>query len=130
VLAHKLLTLTPVVVERERVDMIQLNTGEITRAMGLDGPAKLEDVREFVQDVVLYLQGYGLNIVCGCGYLSLMVSHATSIENAVAEERELASFALDNLDQYLEEWLMENNPPPESPVRQMCEIVPEGQFEV
>lgn len=123
-LAHKLLSLTPVVVERERVDMVQLNTGEITRAMGIDGPAKLEAVREFVQDVVLYLQGYGLNIVCGCGYLSLMISSATSIEKALAEERELASFSLDNLDRRLEEWLMENKPP-KSPVRQLCEIAPE-----
>jgi len=121
-LAHKLVTLAKQGWPETGKDLLEVKTEELCKAMGLSGKAKLEELRKFVQDTVGFMQGYGLHMVCGCGYLSLMVARSASIEQAFFEERKLTSFAPESLDRFFESSLLDMAKAPGTPVRQVCEI--------
>ncbi len=120
-LAHKLITLGRAIPKNEGKDMLDVRTEEICKAMGKPDGAKLEEVREFVLEVVEFMQGYGMYIVCGCGYLSIMVSEAAHRELALEENREPTSFMPQSIDKYLEEYILNTENSNNRPVPQICD---------
>lgn len=101
-LAHKLLSLIRIVPEREGADLLEVSTAEICNAMGQPGRAKLEEVRDFVQQVAEFMREYDAHLVCGCGYLSLLVSPEERATQCWAEGREPIKFSPPDLEDYFE----------------------------
>jgi hypothetical protein len=88
--------------------------------MGTAGPAVLEEVRSFVLDVAAFLGGHGLHVVCGCGYLSLLVCDEARHEEILGR-RETASFRPGNLDDYFETHVLAARGAGPDHVRQICD---------
>jgi hypothetical protein len=103
VFARMLLELARAVPELEDADVLDVRTAEVVRAMGLEEGAPLEQVQAFAREVAARMEGHGISVVCGCGYLSLMVGPAELQEQAFAEGRELRSFEPDDLVAYYRE---------------------------
>ncbi len=125
-LAHKLITLGRAVGQREGTDLVQVTTAQLAHAMGASGPAPLEQVRAFAQQVVDFMAGYGLYTACGCGYLSLLVGPSEAAERAFAEKRELSWHTPEDVDAYLDEILQLETGPPRAELRPVCEIREDG----
>jgi hypothetical protein len=113
-LAHKILSLTRIVPEREGADLLEVSTAQICKAMGQPNGAKLEEVRDFVLQVVEFMQGYDAHLVCGCGYLSLLVSREELARRYFDEGREPTRFKPLDLDQYFDEHVI-NAPRSDAP---------------
>ena len=106
--AHKVITLTRYLTEREGTDLMDVKTAEVTKAMGRPEGAELEAVQRFVQTVLHFMRGWGLYAACGCGYLSLRVGFDAQRDRALREGRDLTSFTPEDLDRCLEEYLAED----------------------
>jgi hypothetical protein len=119
-LAHKILSLTKVVPAREGSELLEISTREICRAMGQPEGAKLEEVRDFVFQVLGFLQGHGVHLVCGCGYLSLMASAEDWSERFVEQGSEPTSFAPPDLEQYFNEHVINTSCASRPNVPQAC----------
>jgi len=105
--AHKVLTLARYLTEREGVDLVDVKTAEVTKAMGRPEGAELEAVQRFVREVLRFLRGWGVYAACGCGYLSLRVGFEERRDRALREGRDLTSYAPEDLERCLEEYLAE-----------------------
>jgi len=125
--AHKILSLTKVVVAREGRDLLEISTREICVAMGRPDGAKLEEVRDFVFQVLEFLQGYDVHMVCGCGYLSLMASAEDWSERFLESGSEPTSFAPPDLEQYFDEHVISTPGASGTAVRQVCELEDESK---
>lgn len=106
--AHLLLDVARLGTRREQVDLIEIRTVEICRAMGTGEQARLEDVRDFVYLVIGFLRGYGISISCGCGYLSLRVTTVERAEDLLQSARELCSYAPPDLEAYFRALVLED----------------------
>ncbi len=120
--AHKLVTLGKAVTEREGKDLLYVSTEEICKAMGQPNGANLEAVQKFVHDVVEFMQGYEMYIVCGCGYLSLMISKAALVESAFENDREPTQFAPKSIDRYLDDYILNTQSSGDNLSKQVCEF--------
>jgi len=120
--AHKILSLARIAPAREGKDLLEISTREICRAMGQPEGAKLEDVRDFVFQVLGFLQGYDVHLVCGCGYLSLMASVEDWSERCVEGGSDPTSFAPPDLDQYFEEHVINAPRAARADAPQLCEL--------
>ncbi len=89
--------------------------------MGQPDGAKLEDVRDFVLQVVGFLQEHDVHLVCGCGYLSLMASAEDWSERFVELGSELTSFAPLDLEQYFLEHVINTPRACSTNVPQACQ---------
>jgi hypothetical protein len=120
--AHKILSLAKIVPSLERCDLLQVNTQEICRAMGQPEGAKLEEVRDFVYQVLGFLKEYEVHLVCGCGYLSLLASAEDWSERFVEQGREPTSFSPPDLEQYFNEHVINAPRFHRTDVPQTCEL--------
>ena len=120
-LAHKILSLIQVVPTREGKDLLQISTQEICRAMGQPEGAKLEEVKDFVFQVLGFLQGYDVHLVCGCGYLSLLASAEDWSERFLEHGREPTPFSPPDLEQYFYEHVINGPRALRTDVPQICE---------
>jgi hypothetical protein len=102
-LAHKILSLTQIVPEQEGADLLEVSTRDICKAMGAVEGAKLEEVRDFVQQVVEFMQGYDAHLICGCGYLSLLASRGEWARRFLVDGGEPTKFSPPDLDEYFDE---------------------------
>jgi len=82
--------------------MVQVGTGELCKAMGRPAGASMEQVKAFVCRLLPLLEAEGLSAACGCGFLALQVVPFSVLETALADERELVTFAPPDIDAYLE----------------------------
>jgi hypothetical protein len=105
-LAHVLLDVARLAPAREQVDLINISTAELCRAMGAGEQGKLEEVRDFVYLVLGFMRGYGISVSCGCGYLSLRVTTAEIAEGLLESDREISSFTPEDLEAYFEDLVM------------------------
>ncbi len=121
-LAHKLITLGRAVPENEGKDMLEVRIEEICKAMEKPDGAKLEEVRKFFLEVVEFMQGYGMYIVCGCGYLSIMVSEAARREMVLKENREPTLFTPESIDRSFDEYVLDTRGSLDNSFRQVCDI--------
>ena len=120
--AHKLITMVKVVPQREGKELVNVRTEEICKAMDQPSGAKLEDVQKFVYEVIEFMQGYDMDIICGCGYLSMMVSTTQTRERAIRENREPTSFVPDSIDKYLDDYILDSQGSCDNYVRQICDV--------
>ena len=65
--------------------------------MGKPGGATMEEVKDFACSVVKRMQGHGVTVACGCGYLSLLVFTDAAMATACEENRELRVAPLESL---------------------------------
>jgi len=100
--ATKLIALAEIVPAREGVDMVNVRTIEVCRAMGRPEGAKLEEVQKFVYKVLEFLRDRDLYTACGCGYLSLMIAPVALRDKAFEESRDLSSYTPEDIESYLE----------------------------
>jgi len=121
-LAHKLLTLAGIVAKREGADLVAVKTEEFCKAMGQPEGAKLEDVRDFVREVVEFMQGFGMYVVCGCSYLSLSVAPEQRMQLALDQNRQPTSFSPDSIDDYLNEYLGDSRDNSKLVIRRACDV--------
>jgi hypothetical protein len=121
-LAHKLITIGRAIGERESVDLVQVSTAQLCQAMGAAPGVELERLRQFAQQVAVFLQGYDLHVVCGCGYLSLLVGPRAGVERALAEQRDLTSYAPEDIEAYLDETLDAQPSSALAPLQAVCDI--------
>jgi len=106
-LAHKLLTLGRMVKDTYSKDLLHVPTSEITKAMGVSGSARLEDVQAFIYHVLEFMKGYGMVTACGCGYLSIRVGLKTTWNSAQERPTELNEFTVDDLEALMEKVLLD-----------------------
>ena len=118
--AHLLLDVARLAPAREQVDLINVSTAELCRAMGVE-QGKLEEVRDFVYLVLGFMRGYGVSVSCGCGYLSLRVTTAQIAESLMESDREITSYAPDDLEAYFDELVMRADAGPQE-LAATCEI--------
>jgi len=121
VLAHKILSLTKIVQSLDGIDLLQVSTQEICKAMGKPEGARLEEVRDFVYQVLGFLQGYDVHLVCGCGYLSLLASAEDWSERFLEHGREPTPFSPPDLEQYFYEHVINGPRALRTDVPQICE---------
>jgi len=119
-LAHRILSIVRLLPSLEGKELLVVETAEISRAMGTTGPAVLEEVRRFVFDVVALLGGHGVRVVCGCGYLSLLVCDEARHEEILGR-REDTSFRPADLDDYFETHVLAARGAGPDDVRQICD---------
>jgi len=119
-LAHRILSIVRLLPRLEGKELLVVETAEISRAMGTSGPAVLEEVQRFVFDVIAFLRGHGVHVVCGCGYLSLLVCDEVRHEEILGR-RETASFRPTNLDDYFEAHVLAARGDGPDGVRQICD---------
>ena len=105
-LAHKLLTLGRMVKDTHGKDLLHVPTSEITKAMGLSGRAKLEDVQTFIFHVLEFMKGYDMVTACGCGYLCIRVGLKATWNSAQDRETDLSEFRVNDLDALMEKVLL------------------------
>ena len=106
-LAHQVLSLTRTVPEQEGADLLEVGTSVMCQAMGQPEGAKLEDVKQFVQQVVEFMQGYDAYLVCGCGYLSLLATRKEVAERYFAAGREPSRFCPPDWDAYFQQHVID-----------------------
>jgi hypothetical protein len=120
-LAHKILSLTRIVPAQEGKDLLEIGTRELCRAMGQTEGAKLEEVKDFVFEVLEFLRGYDVHLICGCGYLSLKASAEDWTERFLGQNREPSSFEPPDLDEYFNEHVINTRRASSAPAPQLCE---------
>ena len=120
VLAHRILSIVRLLPRLEGKELLVVDTVEIARAMGVPEPAVLEEVRRFVLDVVAFLEGHGVHVVCGCGHLSLLICDEARHEEILGR-RDAASFRPANLDAYFETHVLALRGADPDGVRQICD---------
>lgn len=118
--AHKILSIVKIIPEREGKELLVVRTAEICKAMGSEERAKLEDVQRFVFDVIAFLKAYEMYIVCGCGYLSLMICSMDHHETLIAE-RDTAGFAPNNFEDYFEKYVLASTNVEPEEVKAICD---------
>lgn len=120
-LAHQIITLVRIVPSREHTDLIKISNHELARALGVLLPVKLEQLRDFVYEVLEFLQGFDLYTVCGCGYLFVLAGPAAAANVPVEENRDLSWFEPEDLETYFAQVIAERQELPEEATRQICE---------
>lgn len=114
--AHKLLTLGQALDPSCGYDLLHIPTAEITKAMGCQGRAKLEDVQAFIFHVLDFLREFDMVTACGCGYLSLRVAPKSIWEDVTQRSADFREFTVSDVDARLDEILAQTprTPPPAS----------------
>ncbi len=98
VLAHKLISMAPIVPPREHADLLVVTTQALCDAMGQPTGARLEEVQAFARDVVAFMKGFGIFVSCGCGYLSLRVTGEETAARFLEADREPVEYRPGDLD--------------------------------
>ena len=120
VFAHKILSIVGILTSIEGKRLLMVNTGEIAKAMGVSGKAKLEEVQRFVFDVISFMKGSPIYIACGCGYLSLMVCSEENHEEII-EARASTAFSPESLDVYFDRHVLASIASGSDTVREICD---------
>ncbi|MBW1808942.1 MAG: hypothetical protein JRJ19_02670 [Deltaproteobacteria bacterium] len=101
--------------------MVAVRTEEFCKAMGQPEGARLEDVRDFVREVVEFMQGFGMYMICGCAYLSLSVAPEERLQLALDENREPISFSPVDIDDYIDEYIADSQGKRGFAIRRACD---------
>ncbi len=80
--------------------MLHVSSEEISKAMDKPSSASMEEIKQFVFNVIAFMKGYRLYISCGCGYLFIRVTTDEVIDKLMDSAKDISVFTPDDLESY------------------------------